>query len=346
MANNLINRIQYIDAMRGFTMIMVVFAHVLNFSLDLGDKTVIGRFFSTFRMPLFFFISGYISYKSMEIWSLSYYKECMRKKSFVQIIPALIFFTIYCLIIREYDMKTIIHKISTINFEGYWFTFSLFVMFIIYYTISILGKLLNKAAFLDTSIIILSILGVYLVTFDVQLPHAIRNAAQYFQFFSLGLLCKKHNIIFIKFLSNDIVKTIMIIAFLFCFYLCCNEQVIGNPFLYLVIRKMLVRYLGLFVCFMFFYCKRDYFNTTNTISNTLQFIGRRTLDIYLLHYFFIPIIPSISRYMSSSDMLIIQLGFTLSISLLIVGVCLLCSEVLRCSQTLALFLFGSKTRHK
>ena len=65
-------RIQYIDALRGFTMILVVFAHVLLWTFNLGNhETVIGSLFITFRMPMFFFISGYISYKSTQLWTYS-----------------------------------------------------------------------------------------------------------------------------------------------------------------------------------------------------------------------------------------------------------------------------------
>lgn len=57
-------RIRYIDALRGFTMLLVVFGHVMMFTFGIGGyNSVIGSFFLTFRMPMFFFISGYIAYK-------------------------------------------------------------------------------------------------------------------------------------------------------------------------------------------------------------------------------------------------------------------------------------------
>jgi fucose 4-O-acetylase-like acetyltransferase len=55
-------RIQYIDALRGFTMLLVVFAHVETFSFQyMENATFLGEFFKLFRMPLFFFISGFIT---------------------------------------------------------------------------------------------------------------------------------------------------------------------------------------------------------------------------------------------------------------------------------------------
>lgn len=57
-------RIKYIDALRGFTMILVVFAHIEAFSMfGMQHTTFLGSIFQSFRMPLFFFISGYIAFK-------------------------------------------------------------------------------------------------------------------------------------------------------------------------------------------------------------------------------------------------------------------------------------------
>lgn len=80
-------RIEYIDAMRGFTMLLVVYSHVLVFSYDNlivynlhnGGLSLNGgvnpltfnSLFVLFRMPLFFFISGFILYKKDYIWNIS-----------------------------------------------------------------------------------------------------------------------------------------------------------------------------------------------------------------------------------------------------------------------------------
>ena len=171
------------------------------------------------------------------------------------------------------------------------------------------------------------------------------KVAKYFQFFALGLLCKKYNEIFLKIISSECVKTILIISFLCLFYLSCNSCLeMSNGFLYSIVKDLLVRYAGLFVVFLFFLTKKDFFAGQNIISKMLQFVGRRTLDIYLLHYFFIPVMPYISLYVAPSNMIIIQLVFTLFITMLIVCVCLLCSEILRCSNTLSYILFGCKVK--
>ena len=57
-------RIGWIDALRGFTMILVVFSHVELFTFELDPPLFVNEVFISFRMPLFFFISGFIGYKA------------------------------------------------------------------------------------------------------------------------------------------------------------------------------------------------------------------------------------------------------------------------------------------
>ena len=53
-------RIEYLDALRGFTMILVVMSHVALFNLgvDVRSDGCYHTYFQLFRMPLFFFVSG------------------------------------------------------------------------------------------------------------------------------------------------------------------------------------------------------------------------------------------------------------------------------------------------
>lgn len=54
--------IEYIDSLRGLTIILVVFSHVSLFLL--GSNCPSNDVFLLFRMPLFFFISGYMAYSA------------------------------------------------------------------------------------------------------------------------------------------------------------------------------------------------------------------------------------------------------------------------------------------
>ena len=58
------NRLHYIDFLRGITMILVIYSHV-NYKLFANyPESIINNIFITFRMPLFFFISGFFLYSN------------------------------------------------------------------------------------------------------------------------------------------------------------------------------------------------------------------------------------------------------------------------------------------
>lgn len=55
-------RQHYIDCMRGFTMILVVYSHIVVFGYDINRYSLLNEIFVLFRMPLFFWVSGYLAY--------------------------------------------------------------------------------------------------------------------------------------------------------------------------------------------------------------------------------------------------------------------------------------------
>ena len=74
-------RIEWIDALRGFTMLFVVYYHLEVCGLFIDSPAHgLNGFFRTFRMPLFFFISGFVAYKNNELWNLNNYKTKLIKK--------------------------------------------------------------------------------------------------------------------------------------------------------------------------------------------------------------------------------------------------------------------------
>jgi len=341
-------RINYIDALRGVTMFLVVFAHVMHGTLNLGGyDTVIGTFFITFRMPMFFFISGYIAYKESDFWNLRNFFMKLKNKSFVQIIPALLFFILFMLCFTNKNVLEILVSAYRNGFGGYWFTFVLFEMFCVYYIASLISHY-TTPVMVDIILVVASLLGIAWLSFasregSLDAFLSMEKLAKYMQFFTFGILCRKHKTVFESFLRSDLLKAGVIITFVIGFYFFSNEELKRSiPLLFAFNHDILVRYCGLLTLFMFFWVKQDYFNEDTIVSKCLVFVGRRTLDIYLLHYFFIPQMHWLTPYLAPSSMLLVQLFLSLFISALIVAVCLLCSEIIRSSNLLAHFCFGVK----
>jgi fucose 4-O-acetylase-like acetyltransferase len=83
------------------------------------------------------------------------------------------------------------------------------------------------------------------------------------------------------------------------------------------------------------------FVSTKKVGKALQYIGKRTLDIYLIHYFFIPYLPQIRTIISGNNV-VLELVIVGGLSLIVIAVCLIVSNILRTSPILAKYLFGAK----
>ena len=116
-------RIEYIDAMRGLTMILVVYSHI--FSFCLGDKDLgFNNILFLFRLPCFFFISGWLFEQVGRQWNSASIRNTIRHKFMVQIVPTLIFLLLLApppLFFSRLGMTK----------GGYWFTFALFEFFVL-----------------------------------------------------------------------------------------------------------------------------------------------------------------------------------------------------------------------
>ncbi len=325
-------RIEYIDAMRGFTMILVVFSHVELFGFNIQpNQSFLNSFFMCFRMPLFFFISGYIANKTGKVWDWQAWKTGVYKKILIQLIPTITFGILYTISCNT----SIIVFISDPAKLGYWFTISLLVMFIIYYSINYIFHRYNEYI----SIIVLCITTVILykgtpIISQIQSLKPIfdlfclSNAFYYFQFFVFGVLMARFKNGFDKVNNNKYLITAIIILFVVLLY--------TSKF------YLLARYLGLIIVFCFFRKYEHSFTSKTQIGQRLQNIGRRTLDIYLLHYFFLPVLPMVGTFLLSATNITLELTCGIILSLIIIYICLIVSNIIRLSDLLGHYLFGAK----
>lgn len=56
------SRIYYLDQLKGLAIILVVVGHVMQFVFGFNQSLLVD-FLAIFHMPLFFFISGYLTYR-------------------------------------------------------------------------------------------------------------------------------------------------------------------------------------------------------------------------------------------------------------------------------------------
>ena len=335
--SNTKKRIAYIDALRGLTMTLVVYQHINTFT---GGDSVYGSLWSealtAFRMPLFFFISGFIAYKAIE-WTPRIFIELLFKKAKIQLIPAIVFSLIY---------TTVFHNNTQIDITRYWFTEVLFEFFAIFYTISLISKqrvwlkntLLTGFAAAGVICILLHI-GQEMTFYDSL---CLENALKFFQFFVLGILARQFEQTTKSILNNSFVNSAVIVLFVISLLSLRTTFILESSIFRGLIRSIILRYTGLFIILSLFYRNQEYFAANGIVSRTMQYIGRHTLDIYLIHYFFIEHNGTIAARIHSIGNLPLEIFAIGALALMNIALCLLLSQCIRNSKFLAKYLFGAK----
>lgn len=330
-------RIEYIDAMRGFTMILVVFYHVglycWNTPLQVES---LHKYCLQVRMPLFFFISGFVLYKASVVWNLQQVVKFFRKKIPVQLLAPFVFFLIF-IHVKDYPLM---ESIEHVHKKGYWFTFVLLEYYVFYAGIRFLIR--NE----KVSSIVLIVLGLilYFMNWDhVPIPSNIKGILSVgnwhrFLFFVMGTLVKKNFSTVERFLDT---KWLLPCCIAYYFIVNAFSDLIpvehfSSPL------QLTLTLTGLTILFSFFRNKQDVFKKETTLGNCLQYIGRRTLDVYLIHFFLLPENLSFVTVFVDHPMPIIEATASLAIALIIIAGCLLISNIIRLSPVLAHWVFGAK----
>ena len=238
---------------------------------------------------------------------------------------------------------------------GYWFTFALFEFFLIcifserylkkyhgllalFISIAAFCYDVNYARFEPSSLNYhFSLFTIHYSLSDV-LGFLSFITWRYYLFFYIGTLVKRHFDEFIRWTGKPVVIIAVVIGFaLFAWYPHSDNRIAA--YLIFAIGGL----LGLIMVFTFFRVFASTFSKERLLGRSLQYVGTRTLDIYLLHYFFLPrflliYAPQLSAYNNR----FLELIIALSIALVVVAFCLLASYLIRLSPFLGHYLFGVK----
>lgn len=218
-------------------------------------------------------------------------------------------------------------------------------MYICYLCLSLLSRIIRFDIVIPCLIILSAIGVVALVVYgrDSYLWEFLcwENLCKYMQFFTLGIICSKYRENAFRLLGDNRFIMSVTIGWIVCMMFWYGAGVKQScPILYSFVHDIAVRYFALLAVISYFYGYREHFSGSSQLSGTLGFIGRRTLDIYMIHYFFIPDLSFLGPWLQTGNTIIIQIIIASTLTVAIVSMCLLISAMLRKSNILESWLFG------
>ena len=364
MSEVLNKRLSWLDALRGFTMILVVAYHVAQFAFHENEKTSAALpFLVLMRMPLFFFVSGFLAYKATFSWTVPNALKLTWKKFKVQVIPTLVFLCLFVIFRMKGDFgDNFLRLMASPTKGGYWFTWVLLQMFIIYYVCcyagSLLQRLLGKNDWLAPLLLFLGWAASVFAFETLYMPKtftyhkdmffdysSLVQTIRYMQFFLLGNIVRRYwsrvETLFDTSWFFPLAVTLAVICLAEFFQLHTLKKVWVN------LPRTTAMYALLLLVVMFFRHYKSWFDGEQKVGRFLTFIGTRTLDIYLLHFLLLPKMPQVGAWLNANQPnFVLSLVLSISVALVVIAFCLLASQLLRVSPFLQLYLFGKKASGK
>lgn len=292
------NRIADFDILKGIAIYLVVMGHVIGMCIREIDSCIAFKIIEQVHMPIFFFISGWFTFKIAD-GKLASPKLGKRFKQLI--IPFFVVSSLWILYFNHSGLKSplsssIPQMLTTYWKDGYWFTLALFEIICLYWFITKIKIKRNKTVFT----ILLSV-AIYLCL--IYLEPIIANEAEnydpvgigllrtFFPIFIFGVICRQNEKAFRKIATNSIAfATSLIIGGLTWYYVSYYWEFPAMPQKAMLLNKPIMQFCLMTVIFgLIFKIRESSKNETkgNCIQKYFIYLGNESLGIYLLHYFFL-----------------------------------------------------------
>lgn len=263
-------RLVYLDALKGILIMLVILGHVIQTSISDYQHNVLFRLIYSFHMPLFFLISGYLTYKGK-------YDGKLVSKRFVQCIIPFISWA-FLLPILETGIWNLSRTANILLYpdNGLWFLYNLF-----FYCVMVSLSERWASVKLKQEYVLLIIVAFSYVLMAIL--HIKLNATQicwYFPFFAMGYYMRKYPSLWHKrWLAISIVGGYLLTV---PFWMMREEPLfyrwinLGTLFSYCY--RYFVEFAGAYTFFVF---GRMFLNIKIPVIN---YIGKKTLGIYAFQF--------------------------------------------------------------
>lgn len=314
-------RINYIDSLKGIAIITIVWRHIADLGLIGHVNCLFLSILNSFHVPLFFFLSGIFAFKGLSLITIRNIVFFIKSKIVRLLFPFIVFGGLYHLLIC-----------SLKDFPGYWFLPALFYCMLVGIIYKVIENIIGGGKLIDVFLIIFVWgLASSLWLLKLDIPYYLGGLKQ-FPFFMMGYYLNKHGFLSFKEKNKEYVLLLLIICYFVSLYVMYS-------------RKMVFNFPALFSVPIVLTIVSSY---SKSIPNWINCVGKHSLEIYVLHFFFIPSLFPIGRFLldqhSYNQNLVLLLLICAIVSVPIIVICLILSKIICLSKYLGFICFGQKIK--
>ena len=331
------NHLQYLDVYKGAIIFLVVVGHAFHFGFTYYQSPLL-TMLKSLDMPSFLFMSGFLGAGVLSFDRKSIVSYWL-KKSRQLLLPLATLPFLYAYLYKLDMMNILLDKMH----GGYWFTFSLFEMFVLVYLVRVLNRLINQknSAFVEVVLGLLSLAFVLLIDDPWQQYHVrswealswgkMNYLYYYFLFgYFVGRFKELEQVI-----TAPIIHALSGIAFV----LLLKHDVHAKPML----DGLLTSFSGV----LFAYATVKQIGNLKTRANSLlSYLGKESRTIYLTHYFFLCSAPIAGNFLKtqvgSERIFLWELLLSFTYAGLVVAVTLVAVRIIRSSKILDTLFYGKR----
>lgn len=323
-------RLVYIDILKGIAIILVVMGHMFVPYTDYLDSTVNQMIYSV-HMPLFIFLSGFVFHLSQGKHSV---RITIMKRILSLLLPFFCLSAVYCFA-NDISYSDMLLKNEMHN--GYWFTLVLFEIILISIVIEMLTKRIrggqNGKVAVDLILnvglilILLIIAKIELIPEPYKTLFSTDKVAKFYMFFQMGKFVNTYSM-FGSLFKKQWVYTFCMVAYFFLF------TKFGYDLQGVNAMSFILPVCGIIVLTNMVEKNQMLLNYHGVLAS----IGKNSLEIYLVHFLFLSLIPK--EIIDSCGSVYLQLFVLLLLSVVCIMVSLATAKFIHGSNILDFLLFG------
>lgn len=289
-------RIAYFDILKGIAIFLVVMGHVLTMCVRDIDRAAIFKFIGEIHMPLFFFISGWFTFKILPNGALKL--PNLRQRALQLLVPMVVVSSLWIWYFPHSGLQsplvsTLAGLWSNTWKNGYWFTFVLFQIMVLYTICAPVFSRLRTVGLSIAGIIVTWAIVQGIIQFipaDVTAWGSFDLVAQFWPVFLAGAISARFSDKFNAFVAQPAVYTGALLIGAVLLYLICwpwEFSFLKDSELLVSIARSLFHICISIVAISLCLSVSHFSESRFAPSSIFEYLGRKSLSIYLLHYFFL-----------------------------------------------------------